>query len=132
MARLQHELAPAGDALLVSFTVDPEYDTPKVLQEYATRYGADAKRWLFLTGDQDAMYQLIRQGFHLTAQQNEGTDRVPGNEVMHDTRLAVVDRRCHLRALVDREGHLGYVDARDPDAVPRLKQKIEALIREKP
>src|SRR5262249_25626269 len=90
MARLQHELADQSDVVLISFTVDPEYDTPKGLQEYAGRYGADSKRWLFVTGEPAAMYQLIREGFHLTTQQNEGADRTPGNEVMHDTRLAVV------------------------------------------
>src|SRR5207249_82727 len=50
MARLQKELAGQPDVVLVSFTVDPEYDTSKVLREYAESYQADPKRWLFLTG----------------------------------------------------------------------------------
>ena len=36
---------------LVSFTVDPEYDTPAVLKEYAGKYQADLASWWFVTGD---------------------------------------------------------------------------------
>jgi len=123
MARLQHELAGSKDVVLVSFSVDPEYDKPQVLQEYAKRYGADPQRWLFLTGEPKVVYALIRDGFHLTAQQNQGADRTPGNEVMHDVRLVLVDQRGHLR---------GYYDATDPTAVARLEKKIPAVIRGEP
>lgn len=39
------------DLVLLSVTVDPDYDTPAVLAEYAKRWGADARGWRFLTGD---------------------------------------------------------------------------------
>src|SRR5690625_1045924 len=35
---------------LISFSVDPENDTPEVLTEYAKDHGADLKNWSFLTG----------------------------------------------------------------------------------
>jgi protein SCO1/2 len=41
---------------LVSFSVDPERDTPAVLKEYARTYGADESRWSFLTGPKQAIY----------------------------------------------------------------------------
>ena len=123
MARLQHELAHSKDVVLVSFSVDPEYDSPKVLSEYATKFGAEPNRWLFLTGKPDDVYRLIREGFKLTAQQNEGADRTPGNEVMHDTRLAVVDRDGEIR---------GYYQATEPEAVGQLEEKIARLLSEKP
>src|SRR5262249_23299016 len=123
MARLQQDLADSNDVVLVSFSVDPEYDSPKVLSEYAKTYRADPKRWLFLTGKPDDVYRLIREGFKLTAQQNEGAERTAGKEVMHDTRLAVVDRRGEIR---------GYYQATDPEAIVPLEQKIAALIREQP
>jgi cytochrome oxidase Cu insertion factor (SCO1/SenC/PrrC family) len=65
MARLQHDLAGLDGVVLVSFTVDPQYDQPQVLSAYATRYGADPKRWLFLTGEQDAVYSLNIKSFKL-------------------------------------------------------------------
>jgi cytochrome oxidase Cu insertion factor (SCO1/SenC/PrrC family) len=39
------------DLVLVSVTVDPDYDTPAVLAAYARRWGAQPDGWLFLTGD---------------------------------------------------------------------------------
>jgi len=67
MARLQGDFADERDVRLVSISVDPEHDTPAVLRDYAQRFGADAERWLFLTGDKAAIYHLAQQGFHLSA-----------------------------------------------------------------
>jgi protein SCO1/2 len=36
---------------LVSVSIDPEFDRPPVLKEYAERYGANEKDWTFATGD---------------------------------------------------------------------------------
>ena len=49
-ATLQKRFA-GRDLVLLSITVDPEYDTPAVLAEYARRWGADSRGWRFLTGD---------------------------------------------------------------------------------
>jgi cytochrome oxidase Cu insertion factor (SCO1/SenC/PrrC family) len=65
MARLQAEVAAVEDMRLVSITVDPERDTPAVLSQYAERFTADPERWLFLTGDKEAIYRLAKEGFHL-------------------------------------------------------------------
>jgi len=122
MARLQHELQDASDARLVSFTVDPEYDRPQVLSDYAKRFAAEPGRWYFLTGEPKQVYGLIRDGFHLTAQPNQGAERTPGNEVMHDTRLVVVDRRGHVRA---------YYDSSEPNAAEAVRSKVLKLLAEK-
>lgn len=51
MSKIQQQLEDEGLAVpIVSFTVDPEFDTPEVLQEYADRYGANLDTWQFLTG----------------------------------------------------------------------------------
>jgi cytochrome oxidase Cu insertion factor (SCO1/SenC/PrrC family) len=67
LARLQRDFADDRDVRLVSISVDPEHDTPAVLQDYAQRFGADPERWLFLTGDKAAIYRLAQEGFHLSA-----------------------------------------------------------------
>jgi len=61
LLELQKNL-PEGVAI-VSFSVDPEYDTPPVLKAYADTLGADPKRWLFLTGKQSEIYHLIKDSF---------------------------------------------------------------------
>ena len=123
LLQLQKDLANTEDVLIVSFTVDPEHDTPSVLKAYAGSLGADSKRWLFLTGKQEEIYRLIKDSFHLGVEQNQGEARKPGNEVTHSNRLIVVDRQGHIR---------GWdFDGTNADDLPRLKQRIDELLREK-
>lgn len=52
-AALQHRFPKelGRGLVLLSVTVDPDYDTPPVLGAYARRWGADGQGWRFLTGD---------------------------------------------------------------------------------
>ena len=80
MARLQEELNGEPDIRFVSITVDPELDTPEVLSEYASRFGADRNRWLFLTGEKRIIYALALQGFRLSVADPEEMDQGPRGE----------------------------------------------------
>jgi cytochrome oxidase Cu insertion factor (SCO1/SenC/PrrC family) len=124
LLQLQKDLANTEDVLIVSFTVDPEHDTPSVLKAYADSLGADSKRWLFLTGKQPEIYRLTRDSFHLGVEQNQGESRKPGNEVTHSNRLIVVDRQGHIR---------GWdFDGTKAEDLPRLRKRIDELLQEKP
>jgi protein SCO1/2 len=58
-AQMQRELGDAaGDLQLVSISIDPEYDTPPILREYAKRYGAQYD-WQFLTGDAQRITRVL-------------------------------------------------------------------------
>ena len=86
--------------LLVSLSVDPEHDTPAVLDEYAQRFGADPDRWWFLTGDRATIYELIRDRFKLSVMENPATDPDGrGEAIAHSDRLALVDRGQRGRPL---------------------------------
>jgi protein SCO1 len=124
LAQLHKELQGQKDVLLVSFSVDPEHDTPQVLKDYAKEWGANTDRWLFLTGKQEDVYRLSKDSFHLGVEQNVGQARTPGNEVTHSTRLMLVDRRGRIRGA-------GF-DGTNAEELSRLRQKIEALLQEKP
>jgi cytochrome oxidase Cu insertion factor (SCO1/SenC/PrrC family) len=130
MARLQKETAGEPDVRLVNVSVDPRHDTPEVLSRYAERYQADPERWLFLTGDRDQVYDLIGSSFHLGVEETTGTARRPGNEVTHSSRLALVDRRGHVRGYFD--GRQADDEGGPVDDVPRLVGRIRALLRERP
>jgi protein SCO1 len=118
MAWLQDQLAAYPDVRLVTITVDPAYDTPEVLREYADRHGADPGRWLFLTGPPDDVYRLIRQDFHLYAEPTEGPARTPGNEVAHYSKIALVDGRGRIRA---------YAEGARPDELPAFLRRVRVL-----
>src|SRR5262245_8920989 len=129
MARLQKELKDQPNVWLVSISVDPKHDTPAVLKAYAGRFGAaDPERWLFLTGEQEDVYRLVGKGFALGVQQTEGAQRTPGNEVIHSSKLALVDRQSRIRGYFD--GRQADDEGQPIDDLPKLRQAIAALLRE--
>jgi cytochrome oxidase Cu insertion factor (SCO1/SenC/PrrC family) len=128
MARIQKELDREKDVRLVTITVDPEFDRPEVLKEYAGRYGADPERWLFLTGKPEAIYPLLNGGFKLAAAPSEGKARTPGNEVTHSTRLVLVDRKGHVRGYF--EGRQIDEQGNPVDDLPKLRRALAQVLRE--
>jgi cytochrome oxidase Cu insertion factor (SCO1/SenC/PrrC family) len=129
MARLQGELADQSDVVLVTFTVDPERDDPEQLSRYASHFGADPQRWLFLTGKEADIYRLLREGFRVPVDKNGG-----GENIGHSSRLAVVDRRGLVRGFF--QGVREPLEA-DPEQAfeadhRRLLAKVAALLREQP
>ena len=133
MARLQKELdlQDTPDLRLVTFTVDPDKDTPNELKEYAARYQADPERWLFLTGMPEAdLHKLLHDGFKVTAQRAERPK--PGDEFDHSSRLAVVDKQGNVRGYFDglRAGNGPDADADFADNLTHLKAKVAELLRQ--
>jgi protein SCO1/2/putative membrane protein len=126
MQGLQSVFARLADVRLVTFTVDPDHDDPQELANYAGHYQADPQRWLFLTGPEADVYRLLRDGFHITARQNEGKERTPGNEVLHDTRLVLVDRDGHIRGYYDGLPMAPPKPAEDADEATRKRYAEEA------
>lgn len=47
------------DVYFVSITLDPEYDTPEHLKQYAQAFRADPSRWNFLTGETAIVDQVL-------------------------------------------------------------------------
>jgi cytochrome oxidase Cu insertion factor (SCO1/SenC/PrrC family) len=116
MGTLQAELPL--EVRLVSFTVDPTYDSPDVLSRYADSIGARPGRWLFLTGGEREIHELVEKGFRLSAVATGGP---PGEAVTHSTRLALVDGRARLR---------GAFESTDGEGLARLRAAVEAILRE--
>ena len=118
MGELQKPLAKT-DVHLVSFSVDPEKDTPEVLRKYAETLHATPGRWDFLTGPKAAIYKLSHDGFKLAVSDGSEDAGIP----VHSTRLVLVDRQGQIR---------GYYDAAEPDAVTKLVADTSHLLREQP
>src|SRR5215469_13679216 len=57
---------------LLSITLDPDYDTPKILSDYAAFHHSDSKIWAFVTGDQKEIDSLTR-AFSVYRQTEGGT-----------------------------------------------------------
>ena len=108
MRRVQISTAKTPDVTLVSFTVDPQHDTPPVLAAYAKHFTADPARWHFLTGEPRRLNDLGLNTFKLNS--------VDGS-LIHSTRFVLVDGARRIRGY--------YTDT------PELLHDIRQLEREK-
>jgi protein SCO1/2/putative membrane protein len=125
MRQLQDDLAPYPGVMLVTFTVDPEHDDPGELARYADKYGADPRRWLFLTGGEKAIYDLMEGDFRISRPiQNQGGERTPGNEVQHDLHLVVVDDAGRIRGYFQ-----GLPSTKSPDPEVDFQTNLKKLRR---
>ncbi|RLB48118.1 MAG: SCO family protein [Deltaproteobacteria bacterium] len=103
MAHLQQRYEGAGDDVqLVSISVDPEYDTPEVLLEYAGQYRADPARWRLLTGDADDVNRIVVSGFRQAMGEPERTAE-GGVDVMHSSHFVLVDRTATIRGFYSND-----------------------------
>ena len=80
------------DVRIVSFSVDPEYDTPDKLSEYAQRFEIQDERWLFLTGPGESVPDYVRQGLKLAVQRADPAEGLPaGDAARHSLLLSLGD-----------------------------------------
>jgi len=111
MAKIQAATAKDPRVQLVTFTVDPQSDTPAVLAAYADRYAADHDKWWFLTGPEKPLYDLIQNGFFQVVQDNRGKPPEDGQfQVTHSTYFVLVDGNGSVRGSFDGVGADGRAD----------------------
>ena len=133
MARLQSELdlANTPDLRLVTFTIDPERDTPDELKKYAERYSAHPDRWLFLTGKEDEIHRLAKNGFKLGVDRSQSPHPPEGQEFDHSTRLVVIDKAGRVRGFFDGFQGPNDVDGKQyAERFARMKEMVTDLLKE--
>ena len=97
---------------IISISVYPEYDTPEVLKEYASRYNANTDRWHFLTGPEESVKNIIKTGFKIGDYEDI---------ISHSEKFALVDVRGNIR---------GYYSGMETEDMSKLKKDIKRLLRE--
>ena len=95
---------------IVSISVYPEYDTPEILKEYASRYNANTNRWHFLTGPEENVKLVIKNGFKMGDYEDI---------IFHSEKFALVDQDGNIR---------GYYNGMKTDDVKTLKKDIRILL----
>ena len=91
-ARLQKRFT-GSEVVLLSVTLDPQYDTVPVLDEYAKRWRADGQTWRMLTGDL-AEVAAVAARFGMVYWPEQGL-------LTHTSMTGVIDRQGQLRAIVE-------------------------------
>ena len=115
MERIQEKTFDVGNKIkLVSFSVDPDYDTPARLAEYAKRYRADDNRWRFITGPYAEMHKVV-EGPFMISMLREGETRSGAPNIAHQGFFLLVDANLHIRGTYD-SGDITRLDEMIRDA----------------
>jgi protein SCO1/2/putative membrane protein len=101
MADLQGPLLTIPGVLLVTFTVDPDHDNPGELTRYANGFQADPDRWLFLTGSEKVIYDLMEKGLRIPRPGHPVSKDGKPADVHHSTRLVVIDAAGQVQGYYD-------------------------------
>jgi len=113
MASLHRSFELVDGISLVSITVNPEFDSARVLKEYSKKYNANTKKWHFLTGAREEIKDLAVKSFKL------GSIKEP---VFHSPKFALVDRQGLIR---------GYYDGIQSGEISELFRDAALLLKEK-
>jgi protein SCO1 len=114
MVRVQEAFRENKNVSIVSFTVDPQFDSVEVLKQYAASYGALSDKWKFLTGDKEYIYNLGQTGFFVSTMEEQGLPI----SFLHSEKFILVDQHGWIR---------GFYDGTDQKEVDRLIMEVQVL-----
>lgn len=117
MLRVYEATVDMTDVLLLSHSIDPEWDTVALLHNFAQRLGVESKRWHFVTGVKDSIYKIAQTSYYATAME----DRTEPDGFIHSGAFLLIDRKGRIR---------GKYDGTREDDVNRLIGDIKRLRRE--
>ena len=93
MVQIQDKFFGNPNFGIASISINPEFDTPKVLKNHAKLIGATADNWHFLTGDKKYIYDLSNKGFNLYSGENP---KISGG-FEHSGLFALIDKKGFIR-----------------------------------
>lgn len=98
MKEVNNELSENSENIVfLSFSIDPDRDSPKRLRTYIERHEITANNWYFLTGNEESTHRLGVKGFQILAQSD---DNAPGG-FAHSPNFVLVDEQGHIRGVYD-------------------------------
>ena len=117
LVRVYEATRDMPDVLILSHTIDPEYDTVALLREFARRLGVESKKWHFVTGRRDSIYKIAQTSYFATAMK-DGTEP---DGFIHSGAFLLIDKQRRIR---------GKYDGTKEDDVNRLIRDIGVLRKE--
>jgi protein SCO1/2 len=117
MERIYIKFKNNQEVKFLSHTVDPEIDTVAQLKAYAIKHNADAKQWMFVTGDKKELYAIARTGYLLNAEEGDGGP----DDFIHTQNFALIDKDKRIR---------GFYDGTDSLEMNQLMKDIDLLLAE--
>ncbi len=114
------KLGPRRDVAYVSFSVDPQNDTPERLKAFSEAYGPDPN-WSLLTGEMEVMTEVVRSQFLQPLTREVSGDDPETNNIYHSNLILVIDGEGSVRY---------YCDGLDQRAANSLSRVVEVLLKE--
>jgi protein SCO1/2 len=109
------------DFQILSHTCNPEIDSVSVLKHYADSLKVDTKKWIFVTGRKDSLYQMAR-GSYLLDDPKNNVEKIE-DQFIHTQFFALVDRKGKVRGKI--------YDGLKTIEVQQLKRDIARLLKDK-
>ena len=104
MDLIQKRIRGLGEkAAIVTFTVNPEVDTPEVLYQFARKRNTNPYIWNFLTGSKSDLQKIVVDGFKVPMGEKEKIDKQLDNQVItlfdiaHSEKVVLVDPKGQVR-----------------------------------
>jgi protein SCO1 len=120
-----HQRLKNVDFRIVTITVDPKHDDVERMKQQSDIFAVDPDRWLFVTGPEDKVYELIRKGFKQAAWENVDADE--GMKFAHSLSMIHVDKDGVIVGKYD-----GRVDAELETLAQVLEGRIETPTKHSP
>jgi protein SCO1/2 len=96
-------------AAIVTFTVDPEVDTPEVLYKFARKRRSNPFIWNYLTGSKADLEKIVIQGFKVPMGNKEPVEKkledstITLFDIAHTEKLVLVDNQGQIRGYYGTE-----------------------------
>jgi len=127
MVKIQRAFRDIDNFALVSHTVNPLYDQPSVLKEYASKMHANTDNWHFLTGSKEDIYQTAFHGYFANAEE----DKLAPGGFLHSEYFVLVDKNGCIRSSYDKTGNpKGVYDGTNNQDILQLIKDIKQLLNE--
>lgn len=97
MLRVYEATAEMNDVVILSHTIDPEYDDVTRLHDFAERLGVESKRWHFLTGVRDSIFKIAQTSYFATAM----ADEAEPDGYIHSGAFLLIDKQGRIRGKYD-------------------------------
>ena len=110
------------DFMILSHTCDPDNDSVARLKYYADSLKVDTKKWVFLTGRKDSLYNTARNSYLLDDPKNNSENLE--EQFLHTQFFALVDRNGQVRRKI--------YDGLEKEELDELKHDIQVLLDEPP
>ena len=117
MLRVYDSIQNDPEVLLLSHTIDPEFDTVGLLRDFANRLGVKSSKWHFVTGDKEVIYKIAQTSYFSTALE----DKTEPDGFIHSGAFLLIDKERRIR---------GKYEGTKEDDVNRLLADIQHLKNE--